>query len=121
MKMNMTLFLLLRLTMNMNAMSDATCASIKSSDWNSPNDYIAKLNGACLPSVTPPTVPQCENRCKQYYVNMLIDSMKKLIEDLYCDNLIDLETMEREILSLRNEKNAEMIDQVLEKIKNLKE
>jgi hypothetical protein len=105
------------MVMSSQAMTDGTCGAVKSSDWNSPNDYIARLNGACMPF----SGPQCPYRCKQYYMNMLMESIKKLVEDLYAENLIDLETMEKEILSLKNEKNAEMIDQVLEKIKNLKE
>lgn len=102
---------------NCNAMSDGTCGAIKSSDWNSPNDTIARLNGACKID----EYLECPFRCKTFYAHVMIEAIKQLVEDLYNDNMIDIETMEREILSLKNEKNAEMIDQVLDKIQSLKD
>ncbi|HWY34843.1 MAG TPA: hypothetical protein VNX68_09360 [Nitrosopumilaceae archaeon] len=102
---------------NCNAMSDGSCGSVKSSDWNSPNDRIARLNGACKID----NHADCPFKCKTYYAHVMIEAIKQLVEDLYNENMIDIETMEREILSLRNEKNAEMINQVLDKIQNLKE
>jgi hypothetical protein len=111
---------------NCNAMSDGTCGAIKSSDWNSPNDTIARLNGVSGEALAKRDAckidehADCPFRCKTYYAHVMIEAIKQLVEDLYNDNMIDIETMEREILSLRNEKNADMINQVLEKIQNLK-
>jgi hypothetical protein len=101
-----------------NGMADVSCGSVKSPDWNSPNDQIARLNGSGCPL---DRLPDCPFKCKSYYVQNMIECMKNMIVALYAENLIDLETLEREILSLRNEKNAEAMNQVLEKINQLKE
>jgi len=111
------LLMCLLFVVNCNAMTDGTCGTVSSSDWNSPNDIIAKLNGVCKV----PHSEECPYKCKTFYAHLMIESIRQLVEDLYNDNLVDLEIMEREILSLKNERNAEMIDQILEKIKDLKE
>ena len=103
--------------MNSQAMSDGTCGAIKSSDWNSPNDTIARLNGSSCPL---DRIPECPFKCKSYYVSMLVESIKKLIEEMYYDNLIDLETMECQLTQLKTERTAEIFAELLEHIKNLK-
>jgi hypothetical protein len=114
--MNKLLLLTSLFVSSASGMTDGACGSVKSSDWNSPNDVIARLNGACKISHE-----DCPYKCKTFYTHLMVESMKQLIEDLYNDNMIDLEIMEKELLSLINEKNADMINQVIEKIQSLKE
>jgi hypothetical protein len=112
--MKKLLLLILLFGSSVNGMSDSKCGVIKSSDWNSPNDILARLNG---PSQL---TPHCE-KCKQYYLALFVDLINKFVEDLYNCNFIDLETMEHQLKLLRNEKNTEMIEQVLAKINSLKD
>jgi len=89
--------------MKMNAMSDGLCGTIGGEKPETPNECIARLNGTCKPL---DRSHECPFRCKSYYMQMMIESMKSMIECMYAENLIDLETMEREILSVRNEKKC---------------
>ncbi len=114
--MKKLLFILL-FSFNVKAMSDGTCGSVKSSDWKSPNDQLAKLNGAFCPD----RLPHCPYKCQSYYVRMLIDSIKTLIEDLYLDNMIDLETMERQLKALQTERSVEIFKEIFDHIKKLKD
>ena len=107
-------FLLISLfAINCNGMADSVCGAI---EGESPNKTIERMNLECMAHKR-----ECPFKCKSYYAHMMIESIKTLVEDLYHQNLIDIETMEREFNSLRNERNAEMMDQVLAKIKQLKE
>jgi hypothetical protein len=95
-------------------LSDSVCGSVEAEPHFTPNENIARLNGACMVHCYP-------EKYKQHYINMMVDIMVCFIQDLNDQNLVDLELMMQELLALRNEKNAEGIDKVLEKIKNLKE
>lgn len=118
------LLLILLFSFNLKGMADGTCGSIKSSDWNSPNDVIARLNGVDgrdLPKIDSFCPDQCPYRCNSYFVRVLIDSIKTLIEDLYRDNLIDLETMEYQLKALQTERSVEIFKEIFDHIKKLKD
>ena len=95
-------------------LEDGVCGTVQAEPHFTPNENIARLNGACMVHCYP-------DKCKQYYMNMMIDIVVAFIEDLNDQKLVNLELMRQEILALRTEKNKEAIDKVLEKIKNLKE
>lgn len=121
--MKKLLFALL-LVSNCQGMSDGTCGSIKSSDWQSPNDVIARLNGIDgrnLPKVDSFCPDNCPYKCSSYFVRTLIDSIKTLIEDLYRDNMIDLETMEYQLKALQTEHSVEIFKEIFDHIKKLKD
>jgi len=107
------------------AKTDGKCGSVKSSDWNSPNDTIARLNGAYvldkLPKIDSFCPDICPYRCNSYFIKSLIDSIKILIEDLYRDNLIDLYTMEYQLKALQTERSVEIFKEILDHIKKLKD
>src|SRR5579862_7881516 len=118
------LLLSLLFVVNCNAMSDGTCGVVKSSDWNSPNDVIARLNGVDgrgLPQVDSFCPEKCPYKCNSYFVRTLIDSIKTLIEDLYKDNMIDLETMEAQLKSLQTERSVEIFKEIFDHIQKLKD
>lgn len=97
-------------------LSDTSCGTIGGDGYSSfnPNQEIAKLNGAQM-------VHDYPAKCKELYMNMMIEIIVNFIEDLNDQRLLDIEIMKQEILALRTEKNKDAIDKVLEKIKNLKE
>ena len=107
--MKKLLFCLL-ITSNLNSMSDSPCGAISSSDWNSPNDHIAKLNGADF----------IKPKKYSYKLEELLDSIKTFIDDLYVDELVDLEVMLYELESLKNKTNTDMLQKIIDHIKNLK-
>ncbi len=95
-------------------LSDTLCGSVPAEKHFSPNKYISRLNGAQM-------IHDYPAKCKEHYMNMMVDIMCSFIEDLNAQNVVDIEIMMQELLALRNLKNAETIDKVFEKIKNLKE
>lgn len=99
-----------------NSMTDK--GTIGSDKVETPNEVIYRLNGSGCPL---DRLPQCPYNCKNYYIAMMVDSIKNLIVDLYNDNLIDLETMENQLKALQTERTAEIFKEILEHIQKLKD
>jgi len=94
-------------------LTDGVCGAVEAEPHFTPNENIARLNGAYMVHTYP-------SKCKEYYMNIAIDLMVAFIVDLSDQKLLNLDLMFHELLSLKNEKNKEAIDKLIEKIKNLK-